>query len=174
MIKVLLLRYLTSGSLRCGKSADVYSFSVILFEMFSDEDPFPGSTWEVFDSKRSGRRPEVPPNFPSSLHSVTHLGMSSEISERPKIQEFHLALEDQLQDYPEVAISDQLSSSALKEAMLPPRNNPEDEWSSDSGEEMIGPVSPNLQNSGDASFQFLTYTQPSQSTSQEWPRTYRI
>ena len=171
MIKVLLLRYLTSGSLRCGKSADVYSFSVILFEMFSDEDPFPGSTWEIFDFKRSGRRPEIPPNFPSSLHSVTHLGMSSEISERPKIQEFHLALEDQLQDYPEVAISDQLSSSALKEEMLLPRNNPEDEWSSDSGS---SPVSPYRQNSGDASFQFLTYNQPSQSTPKEWPRTYRI
>ncbi len=75
-----------------GVSADVYSLSIIIFELFSGMDPFPGNLCQIIESKKEDRKPEIPQNFPSDLKNVILCGWSKEPKKRASIEEFNSAL----------------------------------------------------------------------------------
>jgi serine/threonine protein kinase len=73
-------------------SADVYSLTIIIFELLSGIDPFPGSFGQIFQAKMLDKKPDMLPLFPSNLKDLIFRGWSKEPKERPQIQEFKSAL----------------------------------------------------------------------------------
>jgi serine/threonine protein kinase len=83
-------------SIQYGVSADVYSLSIIVFELFSGIDPFPGTFGQIFESKRLNRKPDMPKDFPSELKYCILNGWSKEAKNRPPLAEFKSALNKML------------------------------------------------------------------------------
>ena len=79
-----------------GVSADIYSLSIILFELFSGIDPFPGHIGQIFQAKMSDQKPVVPSVFPKDLKKLIAKGWSRNPKERPSIEEFKSALNQML------------------------------------------------------------------------------
>ncbi len=79
-----------------GVSADVYSLTIIIFELFSGIDPFPGPIGQIFQAKMSDKKPLFPSDFPSELKELVMQGWSKYPKERPQIQEFKSALNKML------------------------------------------------------------------------------
>ncbi len=77
-------------------SADVYSLSIIIYELFSSIDPFPGSFIQIFEAKRLDEKPCVPSDFPSDLIELILRGWSFNPKKRPPVQEFKAALNKML------------------------------------------------------------------------------
>ena len=77
-------------------SADVYSLSIIIFELFSGIDPFPGHIGQIFQAKMSDKKPVVPSGFPLGLKELIPKGWSKEPKERPSIEEFKAVLNKML------------------------------------------------------------------------------
>ncbi len=77
-------------------SADVYSLSIIIFELFSGINPFPGHIGQIFKAKMSDKKAAIPPNFPLLLIEPILSGWSRVPSERPPIEEFKSALMEML------------------------------------------------------------------------------
>jgi hypothetical protein len=66
--------------------------TVILFELFSGTDPFPGSVLQIFRAKQHDEVPEIPLEFPDALKNLIRNGWSKKPRERPEIKEFRSAL----------------------------------------------------------------------------------
>jgi serine/threonine protein kinase len=96
-----------------GLSADVYSLTIIIFELFSGIDPFPGSHGQIFRAKMSDKKPDVPSDFPSHLKELILLGWSKEPKERPYIEEFKSVFNTMLK--PEESTEISFLSSATKQ-----------------------------------------------------------
>jgi hypothetical protein len=79
-----------------GASADVYSLTIIIYELFSGINPFPGQIFQIFQAKMSDKKPSIPSNFPSDLRQLVIQGWSKDSKERPSIQEFKSALNKML------------------------------------------------------------------------------
>jgi serine/threonine protein kinase len=80
-----------------GVLSDIYSLAIILFELFSGMDPFPGNLLQIFRAKQNDDKPKVPLEFPDALKSVIGYGWSKKPRERPEIKEFISALSLMLQ-----------------------------------------------------------------------------
>jgi serine/threonine protein kinase len=78
--------------LQYGVLADIYSLSIILFELFSGTDPFPGSMGQIWQAKNLDDKPKIPLEFPAVLENLICDGWSKKPRERPKIERFRLAL----------------------------------------------------------------------------------
>jgi hypothetical protein len=65
---------------------------VILFELFSETDPFPGSIGQIYQAKFQNEEPKIPLEFPASLKILINFGWSKNPRERPAIEKFRLAL----------------------------------------------------------------------------------
>jgi serine/threonine protein kinase len=78
--------------LQYGVLADIYSLAVILFELFSGTDPFPGNLLQVFRAKQNDETPEIPLEFPTALKNLIRLGWSKKPRERPEIKKFKSGL----------------------------------------------------------------------------------
>ena len=79
-----------------GVSADVYSLSIIIFELFTGIDPFPGSIGQIFEAKRLDEKPVIPSDFPSDLRELVIQGWSKDPKERLPIQDFQSTLNKML------------------------------------------------------------------------------
>jgi serine/threonine protein kinase len=79
-----------------GVSTDVYSLTIIIFELFSGINPFPGQIFQIFQAKMSDKKPVIPSDFPSDLRELVIQGWSKDPKERPSIQEFKSALNKML------------------------------------------------------------------------------
>jgi hypothetical protein len=71
-----------------GASVDVYSLTIIIYELFSGINPFPGHISNVFEAKRLDVRPVVPSDFPSYLKELVIQGWSQDPKNRPPIAKF--------------------------------------------------------------------------------------
>jgi serine/threonine protein kinase len=71
---------------------DIYSLSIILFELFSGTDPFPGSMGQIWQAKIQNEKPEIPSKFPALLKELVLTGWSKKPRERPEIEKISLAL----------------------------------------------------------------------------------
>ena len=78
--------------MKTGISGDIYSLALILFEVFSGTDPFPGDFRTIFPAKISGRIPDMPPDFPIFLKPVVTAGMDADSKARPPVRDFKSAL----------------------------------------------------------------------------------
>ena len=74
----------------------MYSLTIIIFELFSGIDPFPGHIGQIFQAKMSDKKPVIPADFPAELKELVFQGWSKDPKERPQIQEFKLALNKML------------------------------------------------------------------------------
>ena len=72
--------------------ADVYSMSVIFFELFSELNAFPGELFDIVHSKEKNQAPVLPESFPSEIQDLVCRGWEVEPTKRPKIAEFALAI----------------------------------------------------------------------------------
>jgi serine/threonine protein kinase len=79
-----------------GLPADIYSLSIIFFELFSGETPFPGDVCQILGAKMRDVRPAMPEDFPSELKELVSQGYSKEPTERPKLLHFQSALNKML------------------------------------------------------------------------------
>ena len=79
---------------KCGKSADVFSLAVILYELFSGLDPFPlcQTIMQVMMAMIKNQRPEFPSDFPAELKAVIQKGWSNSPEDRPEIEAFRTEL----------------------------------------------------------------------------------
>ncbi len=64
--------------------------------MFSGQNPFPGSLFQVYQDKIYDKKPNLPSNFPSDLKELVYQGYSKEPQERPHIKYFQSALNKML------------------------------------------------------------------------------
>jgi len=89
--------------IKYGVSADVYSLSILLYELFSELAPFSGySEFEIYAKVQKNQRPDFPQNFPEELRNVIAIGWSSIPGDRPRVKEFEAVLikmigEDEIQ-----------------------------------------------------------------------------
>jgi hypothetical protein len=79
-------------ALQFGVLPDIYSLAIILFELFSGMDPFPGNIGQIVQAKLQNEAPEIPSEFPAALKNVISDGWSQKPRERPEIEKFKLAL----------------------------------------------------------------------------------
>jgi serine/threonine protein kinase len=77
-------------------SADVYSFSIILFELFSGLNPFPGNMVKIYQQKLINPQPKIPDSFPIDLKDLVGRGCSKDPSNRPGLEEFNTAFHKML------------------------------------------------------------------------------
>ena len=77
---------------KSGVAADVYSLTLVLFELFSGKSPYPGDQMQVFNAKKEDIKPEFPDNFPAELRVLIERGWLKEAMKRPQIREFRTAL----------------------------------------------------------------------------------
>jgi hypothetical protein len=75
-----------------GVLPDIYSFAIILFELFSGMDPFPGNIGQIVQAKIQDEKPKIPSQFPATLKIVISDGWSQKPRERPKLKKFRSAL----------------------------------------------------------------------------------
>jgi len=73
-------------------AADVYSLSVILFELFSELNAFPGELFDIVNAKGKNENPVLPENFPYEIRDLVCRGWEEEPPNRPKIEEFEFAI----------------------------------------------------------------------------------
>ncbi len=78
--------------LQFGVLPDIYSLSIILFELFSGMDPFPGNIGQIVQAKIQDEKPEFPSQFPAALKNVISDGWSPKPRQRPTIEKFRSAL----------------------------------------------------------------------------------
>jgi hypothetical protein len=79
-------------------SADIYSLTIILYELFSGINPFPGNIGQVLKAKENHQNPHISSEFPNSLKDLMPLGWSKEPEKRPGLGHFKSALSTMLQD----------------------------------------------------------------------------
>jgi serine/threonine protein kinase len=79
-----------------GATVDIYSLSIIFFELFSGKNPFPGNLFQVYQAKISDIKPDVPSDFPSDLKELVIQSFSKEPNERPPIKDIKSALNKML------------------------------------------------------------------------------
>ncbi len=75
-----------------GVLPDIYSLAVILFELFSGMDPFPGNIGQIVQAKIRNETPKIPSEFPAALKNVVSDGWSKKPRERPTIENFRFVL----------------------------------------------------------------------------------
>jgi hypothetical protein len=66
--------------------------TIIIFELFSGTDPFPGSFGQIYQAKMKDKKPVIPSDFPLDLKELVIQGWSKGPKERPSIKEFETAL----------------------------------------------------------------------------------
>ncbi len=77
-------------------SADIYSFSIILYEIFSCLDPYPGKFEIVWFAKKDKNKPVIPESFSKDLKDLVSRGCSHEPTDRPGLGEFRSAFHKML------------------------------------------------------------------------------
>lgn len=85
---------LMETGVKCGKTADIFSLAIILYELFSGLDPFPGcqTIMQVVSAMIRDQRPDFPASFPSQLREVIKKGWSKVPEARPDIKLFRIEL----------------------------------------------------------------------------------
>jgi serine/threonine protein kinase len=87
---------MTSG-LKYGTSADIYSLLVILYELFSGLEAFPGKNFMmIYKAKEIREEPELLENFPPKLNPLIRKGWTAEPKDRPALMEIMMALREML------------------------------------------------------------------------------
>ena len=81
---------------RCGLSADIFSFVLILFELFSGIDPFPGTVYDIIGAKQLKANPKIPDDFPADLKLVIERCWTNEPMERPSVEDINNVLDKML------------------------------------------------------------------------------
>ncbi len=70
----------------------MYSLTILIFELFSGINPYPGHIGQIFLAKMSDKKPVIPSDFPLELIELVIQGWSKDPKERPSIEEFTSAL----------------------------------------------------------------------------------
>eukprot|EP01106_Pelomyxa_sp_JSP_P016737 TRINITY_DN6390_c0_g1_i2.p1 TRINITY_DN6390_c0_g1~~TRINITY_DN6390_c0_g1_i2.p1 ORF type:complete len:583 (-),score=112.25 TRINITY_DN6390_c0_g1_i2:121-1725(-) len=90
------------NSEKYSTAADVYSFSMSLYQIFLEDaslffpiSEFP-SRWKICEFIASGKRPTIPGTFPSVVRSLVTQGWSHDPHERPSFAEMVSTLDSQL------------------------------------------------------------------------------
>ena len=100
-------RYTAPELLQAGQhyscSADIYSVSIILYELFTSQSAFPECS-DLFQIITAilihNKRPDIPPDFDVELADVIKRGWSAERKNRPFIKDFHQALNNMCTSIP--------------------------------------------------------------------------
>ena len=71
--------------------ADVFSFSLVVWEIFTLERPHERSSP---DASLFGERPKIPKEWPAALKRILQRGWADDLETRPSMIEFRLVLED--------------------------------------------------------------------------------
>jgi serine/threonine protein kinase len=113
--------------------ADVYSLSIIIYELFSGIDPFPGNIFQIFRAILSDKKPDMPTKFPSNLKELICRGWSKEPKERPKIKEIKDSLMTMLNTKETVSYLSQALPEIKKQEAREPTLASASGWSSSRG-----------------------------------------
>ena len=81
-----------------NQSSDVYSFGILLHQICSLDVPFDGFTMSMFQTKvvNGGYRPKLDPKWPDRIQSLMKKCWSSNISERPKMEDILETLREEI------------------------------------------------------------------------------
>lgn len=80
-----------------NESVDVYSFSILLWQILALETPFEGYTMNMFNTKviKGGSRPKCDPKWPQEISDMMRHGWG-EPSGRPSMSEVSATLRDEI------------------------------------------------------------------------------
>jgi len=87
-----------SGSITYDKPVDVYSFSLVLYYVFTghfpfEDDPRIKNVWTLIDAVISGKRPEIPSSFPTDIKELMEKCWDGDPSKRPTFEMIHSTLQ---------------------------------------------------------------------------------
>ena len=94
--------------------ADIYSLAIILFELFSGVDPFPGNIGQICCAKFKDEMPDIPQDFPTALKDLVCSGWSEKPRERPEIEKFKSALRQMIEHEEESGSSEASTSTVVQ------------------------------------------------------------
>eukprot|EP01118_Nematostelium_gracile_P011053 TRINITY_DN3888_c0_g1_i4.p1 TRINITY_DN3888_c0_g1~~TRINITY_DN3888_c0_g1_i4.p1 ORF type:complete len:161 (-),score=31.23 TRINITY_DN3888_c0_g1_i4:72-554(-) len=82
--------------------ADIYSYSLIVWEMISNEEPFEGYSYSKMYARvgMNGERPDVPKHCPSDLANLITTCWSQDPLTRPMMKDVVITLEQLAMKYP--------------------------------------------------------------------------
>ena len=80
---------MSAAEARINKKSDLFSYGMILFELFAHEIPYADlhDNIDVATSMRAGKRPQVPPSLPKNLHDHLKCCWMEDPKERPSLEE---------------------------------------------------------------------------------------
>ena len=78
---------------------DVYSFSILLWQIMELSKPFEGYTMHMLQHEifEKGKRPKINTVWPDSIQSILRFGWCDDYSNRPTMQTIHDKLENEIQ-----------------------------------------------------------------------------
>jgi serine/threonine protein kinase len=103
-----------------NESVDVYSFSMLLWEILKLETPFAGFTMSMFAKSvtKGGARPKCDPKWPKELTSLITRGWDNDITKRPSMEDVCEYLRDEINRNTDEEICEIMDASRKSEASL--------------------------------------------------------
>lgn len=102
-----------------NENVDVYSFSVLLWQLLKLEIPFEGFTMSMFDKKvvRGGGRPRIDDKWPIELRTLLRKGWG-DARQRPSMEDVCSVLREELNKYGDQDTFDVMDASRKSELSL--------------------------------------------------------
>jgi len=85
------------GLANYGTAADVYSATVVIWQILSLEKLYPGmERFDIEDFVRDGKRPSIPNDWPSAAQSIIRAGWEQDPAQRSTARELHIRMKNLL------------------------------------------------------------------------------
>jgi serine/threonine protein kinase len=103
-----------------NESVDVYSFSILTWEILQLEKPFSGYSMDTLTKKvvEGGHRPKCDDNWPASVKDILARGWHAQISKRCSMDEMYAAFQDEISKNSDEEIHDLIDASRKSEMSL--------------------------------------------------------
>jgi len=100
-----------------NETADVYSFSILAWQILDLSTPFENFNMTMFDKKvvRGGFRPKLDPKWPANISKLLAQSWHSQISERPTMERVVSALRDEINSKSDEEVNEFMDASRRSE-----------------------------------------------------------
>jgi serine/threonine protein kinase len=108
-----------------NETCDVYSFSILLWQILKMELPFEGYTMSMFKRKviEGGARPKNDPKWPEKIQDAMRRGWADDISHRPAMEDMAAVLRDEINRHSDEDVDEIMDASRKSYISMNSGNN---------------------------------------------------